>query len=239
MSNNATLSGVHCYLAGPDVFYADAITRGESKKALLAKMDIKGHFPFDNEIPPELFASDLSHASKMIADENEKMMLRCADNGNVAVMLMNMTPWRGAEMDSGTAFEAGFMSAMRRMGKNVIIVGYYEKETPPFSERVREWCKKQFGEEPKRGADGYLRDKEGVMIEDFPNNQDNLMIDEAIKRTGGRICFGFEEAATLAKELSDRMIQELASRKTSTPKAAINSVEPQSRVSLSVRHVVE
>lgn len=208
---------VQCYLAGPDVFYPDAVARGERKKEHLSKLGLNGHFPFDNEVPQEQFAGDGSAASHTIAEENEKMMTRCLDNGDIGVILVNMTPWRGPEMDTGTAFETGYFSALRRMGKPVIIVGYYEGETPGFFHRTSEWCEQHQGEKPHQDANGTWRDQQGNALERFANNADNLMIDEAIKRTGGKVCHSFEEEAQMAKQLSDQMKQKMKQGPTLSP----------------------
>lgn len=200
---------VQCYLAGPDVFYPDAVARGERKKQHLATLGISGHFPFDNEVPQEQFAGNGAAASRTIAEENEAMMERCLANGDIGVILINMTPWRGPEMDSGTAFEAGYFSALRRMGKPVVLVGYYEEPTPGFFERTSLWCERHLGEAPHRDAHGTWRDYNDHALERFGDNADNLMIDEAIRRAGGKVCHSFEEAASLAKQLSDQMKEQM------------------------------
>lgn len=217
---------VQCYLAGPDVFFPDAVERGAHKKKLLAAQGIHGHFPFDNEVPPHLFEGDGGNASAVIAEENEKMMLRCVENGDIGVIMINMTPWRGPEMDTGTAFEAGFFSAMRRMGKPVILVGYYETPTPDFYERTKQWCKMAQGTEPQLDARGVWRDANGHALEKFGKNQDNLMIDESIKRAGGFICHSFEEAVRLTGDLTAKLQKEIQE----SPLSGSHSIIPQGRM---------
>jgi nucleoside 2-deoxyribosyltransferase len=46
---------VHAYLAGPDVFFPEAVEISKKKKDYLEKLGIVGHFPSDNEIPKEVF----------------------------------------------------------------------------------------------------------------------------------------------------------------------------------------
>lgn len=195
---------VHAYLAGPDVFFPDAVAIGKTKKAKLAEVGIQGHFPFDNEFPHDAF-KDKQKIRNIIGKANEQMMLDCCKNGHVGIILANMTPYHGPSMDVGTGFEVGFMSALSSLKKNVIIIGYTDA-TENFMERVV----KHFG------GDQYIHKKNGSWIgpdgntlEDF-DAADNLMITHAIEKTGGRVCHSFEEAVALAKELSDKKVQELS-----------------------------
>ncbi|MCT0975824.1 nucleoside 2-deoxyribosyltransferase, partial [Pseudomonas aeruginosa] len=42
------------YLAGPDVFRADAVAHGEALKALCARYGFEGLYPLDNALPKQL-----------------------------------------------------------------------------------------------------------------------------------------------------------------------------------------
>jgi nucleoside 2-deoxyribosyltransferase len=194
---------VHAYLAGPDVFSPEAAEIGKKKKDYLKKLGIIGHFPFDNEIPKEAF-SNPGKVSRMIADANEQMMLDCCGDNDIGVILVNMNPFHGPSMDVGTAFEAGFMSALSR-NNNVIIVGYTSDQRK-FEERVIADIYK--GPENTTTQDGVIRGRDGMMIESF-GGVDNLMITAAIERTGGKIYQTFEEAARLAKTLAQEKIASL------------------------------
>jgi nucleoside 2-deoxyribosyltransferase len=199
---------IHAYLAGPTVFFPNAVEEGKRMKEHLAKMlpPIIGHFPFDNEIPKEAF-SDPKRAARLIADANEKMMDKCCGDGKIGVILVNMKPWRGPEMDSGTAFETGYMSALSR-NSNVIIVGYTD-DPRKFEDRVID--DHYHGRKNITvGADGFSRGPDGFAVEAF-ELEENLMITSAIERTGGRVCATFEEAANVALELATKKIVELES----------------------------
>jgi len=195
---------VHAYLAGPDVFYPDAIEIGKVKKNALAEVGIRGHFPFDNEIPKEAFA-DKRTARNTIANANEQMMLDCCKDGQVGIILANMTPYHGPSMDVGTGFEVGFMSALSHVKKNVIVIGYTDAKKN-FMERVID----HFGGDKHitKQPGGQWVGPDGNTLEDF-DAADNLMITHAIEKTGGRVCNSFNEAVQLAKELSEKKIAEL------------------------------
>ncbi len=195
---------IHAYLAGPDVFFPEAVAIGKAKKDKLAQVGITGHFPFDNEIPKEAFA-DKQKARNMIAKANEQMMIDACEDGKVGIILANMTPYHGPSMDVGTGFEVGFMSALASMKKNVIVIGYTDSDKN-FADRVVD----HFGGKSHIQAtkDGSLVGPDGNTIEDF-DAADNLMITHAIEKTGGRVCHSFEEAVALAKELSTNKIEEL------------------------------
>ncbi len=97
------------YIAGFDVFYPDAIQRGAQMKIACAEHGWIGLFPFDNEAdtPKEIFEGNLS-------------MIRQADT-----IVANLNPFRGQEMDSGTAFEIGFAHAL-----GLDVWGYLDDDTP-------------------------------------------------------------------------------------------------------------
>lgn len=96
------------YLAGPDVFFPDIAERAEQHKRLCREMGFAPLHPVDQ---PVLQAAEIYHGN--IA------MLRQAD-----AVAANFNAFRGAEPDSGTAFEVGFAIAL-----NKPVVGYIEKRT--------------------------------------------------------------------------------------------------------------
>ncbi|MDO5547152.1 MAG: nucleoside 2-deoxyribosyltransferase [Eubacteriales bacterium] len=104
------------YLAGFDVFYPDAVQRGARMKLACAERGFIGLYPFDNEAdnPKDIFEGNLA-------------FIRQAD-----IVLANLNPFRGHEMDSGTAFEIGYAHAL---GKE--IWGYLDDDTP-MRERLGE-----------------------------------------------------------------------------------------------------
>ena len=91
------------YLAGFDVFRADAIEHGRSLKALCEQHGLEGLYPFDNEVPEGLMPEQ---AAAVICNANIAMIKRCD------AVLANLNPFRGTEPDSGTAFEVGMAVAL-------------------------------------------------------------------------------------------------------------------------------
>lgn len=197
----ASTPEIHAYLAGPDVFLPDAVAIGEKRKAHLKTLGITGHFPFDNEIPKEAFAEP-RNAARIIAAANERMMLDAGKDGRIPVILFNMTPWHGPSMDVGTAFEAGFMSALAHSNPHVIIVGYTD-DARPFAERVMD---KVYGGAAIDTSTGVPLAPDGHMVENF-GMEENLMLVHAIEKTGGKVCGSFEEAAQLARTLAVQKMQ--------------------------------
>jgi nucleoside 2-deoxyribosyltransferase len=88
------------YLAGPEVFLADAHELGARKKAICARFGFVGLFPLDDGEAPPAPPAETAH---FIFDRCIDMMNRC-DLG-----IANMTPWRGVSMDVGTAVEIGYL----------------------------------------------------------------------------------------------------------------------------------
>lgn len=147
------------YLAGPDVFLADARRVGLQKQQLCREHGFKGLFPLDNDKkvgsdPVEIFRANCS-------------LMRQADVG-----LFNLTPFRGPSADAGTVFELGFFFAQ---GKPVY---GYSSVARTYRERVAAAAGLQVDQ--KR----LPRDRDGHTVEDF-GLYDNLMIERAIHDSGG------------------------------------------------------
>lgn len=128
------------YLAGPDVFFPDAMNRAERLKAQCQEVGFTGVFPLDANL-------DLSWVPKglqgyRIYEANIGLIRDCD------AVLANMSPFRGASMDVGTAFEMGYG---RALGKPV--VGYTESRTEYRTRAV----------------------PDGLLVEDF-GMVDNLMV---------------------------------------------------------------
>lgn len=93
------------YLAGYDVFAADAVRRGAQMKRACAERGFIGLYPLDNEAsdPKEIFTGNL------------ELIEQCD------ILIANLNSFRGAEPDSGTCFEVGYAYA-----KGKRIYGYLE-----------------------------------------------------------------------------------------------------------------
>jgi len=93
----------HVYLAGFDVFRADAVEHGRYLKELCARHGLQGVYPFDHAAPD---APTLAEKARAICRLNMR-----AVRGSDAV-LANLNPFRGHEPDSGTVFEVGMAAAL-------------------------------------------------------------------------------------------------------------------------------
>lgn len=102
------------YLAGFDVFYPDALERGRQMKELCRQYGLEGLYPLDNECSDSL----------EIFQGNLHLIDQCD------FVAANLNPFRGQEMDSGTAFEIGYAFAK---GKRVF--GYLDDIRPQI-ERI-------------------------------------------------------------------------------------------------------
>ena len=156
--------GARIYLAGPEVFLPDARAIGEEKARLCAAAGFEGIFPLDA-------ALDLTGLSKLdqatrIYRADVGIMRRCD------LMIGNLTPFRGVSMDSGTAFEAGFMRALGRP-----VLGYtntaldYRARADLYRARRPAWPD---------------ADRADIQVEDF-DLAENLMIEIAVRDSGYEI----------------------------------------------------
>jgi len=150
------------YLAGPDVFRLDAPVWAEEARNLVDRFGFQALIPLDNhETTAEgIFRANLDLISKADA------------------IIANLNPFRGAEPDSGTAFECGCAVAL---GKEV--VGYLS-DTRPQIAKLAEW----YGQ-PLAIKGGRVLDPNGMAIEDFDLPL-NLMLAVPCKLVLG----GLEEA---------------------------------------------
>ena len=152
------------YLAGPEVFLPDALVMGARKAAMCTAHALEGVFPLDAQLGLAGLAKP--EQARRISEANEGLMRSCA------ALIANLTPFRGVSMDSGTAFEVGFMRALRRpvLGYTNVTADYrtraeiYRSGPPPLPEF----------------------DYPQAEIEDF-DGAENLMIEVAILASGGTV----------------------------------------------------
>ena len=138
---------------------------------------------------------------RLIGDANEKMMLDCCRDSRIGLILANMSPFHGPSMGVGTAFEVGFMSALS-CKTNVIIIGYMPDKRS-FEDRVVEEI--YGGWSNITHKNGIPHGPDGNMIEAF-GGADNLMVTNAIVRTGGDIFPTFKEAANFGAAAANRLL---------------------------------
>jgi nucleoside 2-deoxyribosyltransferase len=149
------------YLAGPEVFHPRAKEIGEAKARLCAAAGFEGIFPLDTSL--DLTGLTKPEQAARIYRADVEIMQRCD------LMIGNLTPFRGVSMDSGTAFEAGYMRALGRP-----VLGYsnttrdYRARADLYRAALRTWP----------DADG-----PDLMVEDF-ELAENLMIEIAIRESG-------------------------------------------------------
>ena len=134
------------YLAGPDVFAPDAQERFAMMRGLCAARHVVPVCPIDGELPGGLSDMALARHIKMA----NITRIRAA-----ACVIANISPFRGPNMDPGTAYEIGFAEAL---GRPVFL---WSETTATLAERT------------PGGAVG--TDPAGWMIENF-GLAENLMI---------------------------------------------------------------
>jgi nucleoside 2-deoxyribosyltransferase len=146
------------------VFLPDALAVGARKRALCAEHGLEGAFPLDAGI--DLAGFSKAEQALRIAAACEGMMRSCD------ALIANLTPFRGVSMDAGTAYEVGFMRALRRP-----VLGY-TNVTAHYRARCEAW----------RRAAPALPDADcpEAEIEDF-DGAENLMIETAILASGGTV----------------------------------------------------
>ena len=143
------------YLAGPDVFYPDALERGAALKTLCASYGFEGYFPLDNLVNEETPAE----MARAIREANLELIRSCD------AVIANLEPFRGFEPDSGTVFEVGYAAAL---GKRVV---GYAQDLRSMHERL---CESQQLEPASE------RDRDGLIIERFGWSH-NLMFSELVR----------------------------------------------------------
>jgi nucleoside 2-deoxyribosyltransferase len=191
------MSPLRVYLAGPEVFLANAKEVGEQKKTLCRKYGFEGVFPIDVELSTQ--GKSPREIGICISDINEGLIKNCD------IVIANITPFRGPSADVGTVYEMGYAHGL---GKKVIA---YTNTAEPFTERTV----KALNGEVSRKFDGQLRDKLGMFVEEN-GLVDNLMIDGCINADskqlvieeapeGEKFTFlgGFEKCLAVAKRLTE------------------------------------
>ena len=165
------------YLAGPEVFLPDPIEAGRIKCEVAAAAGFEGVYPLDASL--DLSGLDKRAQAKLISRSNEDLMRSCD------AVIANLTPFRGASADSGTAFEVGFMRALGRP-----VLGYTNTDLDyvPRAKAVRAMQRLAFD-----------ADAATVAIEDFDLSE-NLMIEIAIEASGGHL---IRHRAPTGHELTD------------------------------------
>jgi nucleoside 2-deoxyribosyltransferase len=163
---------VRVYLAGPEIFLANAREIGARKRAICTQYGLTGIFPTDEEEPfsPTM---TLPERGLGISRAMEHVMRTCN------AMIVNMTPFRGPSADVGSAYEMGFMRALGRP------IFSYTNDDRPFFDRVVEFSGGVVRERPS----GVHEDDDGMAIESFAL-RDNLMLEGGVIASGGCLVAG-------------------------------------------------
>jgi nucleoside 2-deoxyribosyltransferase len=156
------------YLAGPEVFLADAALIEAAKKEICAEHGFEGVFPLDNDPAAVGAGADAVHR---VSHANEGLIRWCD------LMIANITPFRGPGLDGGTAFEIGFMRALGRP------IFAYTNDGGLYTARARVWSE---GAVRPRGDGAGDEDAEGLLIENL-GGVDNAMIDGGVSASGGTV----------------------------------------------------
>ncbi len=140
------------YLAGPDVFLPEAGQLAQRQKALCRRHGFEPRHPLDQATlsSPGIFRTNIG-------------MIRDSD-----AVLANLNPFRGPEVDSGTAFEIGFAAALGKL-----VIGYVSRP-----ENLMQRVERLHGEIAYDANTDLWRDREGHLIEDF-GHAVNLMLAES------------------------------------------------------------
>ena len=178
------------YLAGPEVFLANADDVGARKKALCAHFGFTGLFPLDTVI---------AHSDSPVATG---FAISAANEGLIAsadIVIANLTPFRGPSADVGTVYEIGLA---RGMGK---VIHGYSNSPELYTDRVFHHCGTgNINDQPA----GELRDRDGLKIEEF-GLRDNLMIDGGIHLSGGHLLVSEEAVALDCLDTFEQLLQRL------------------------------
>ncbi len=90
------------YLAGPEIFFPNALAIGAQKKALCARYGFEGLYPLDADLPVRPTGPEVAMAIFQI---DTAMM------DEAGAIIANLTPFRSPSADPGTVFELAWMLA--------------------------------------------------------------------------------------------------------------------------------
>ncbi|MDR4306483.1 nucleoside 2-deoxyribosyltransferase [Chelatococcus sambhunathii] len=188
------------YLAGPEVFLADAVAVGAAKKDVCRRHGLEGLYPLDQSM--EGVAPDRLTRAIFAANVDA---IRRAD-----AVIANLSPFRGIGADAGTVWEVGFAFGL---GKPTLC---YSNDPRPLFDRTVEGV-----DDLQTLADGRVFHPDGMSIENF-GLADNLMIEEAIADSGSLFLKpeGGEARDLADLALFETCVRALAERREGRPRLA-------------------
>jgi nucleoside 2-deoxyribosyltransferase len=179
--NQPHQSGNRVYLAGPMVFLPDPEAIFARMKAICRRHGLEGLSPLDNQMGLEGLAPDRPLLEQIVKADIALME-------TVAGGLFCLDGFRRApDMDAGTAFEVGYMRALRKP------IAGWSRDPRDYRSKVRDYFEQTFGmplvsAEPgaKGGTSGTMRDPDGILVHSTGCLQ-NAMIDRGIATAGGQV----------------------------------------------------
>lgn len=154
------------YLAGPDVFFSDTLERAALHKQMVREFGFEPLHPVDQE---KNDPASIYHLNIRLLNEAD-------------AVVANIIPFRGAEMDTGTAFEIGYAVAQ---GLPVFTYRQYEGT-------VLETVREHYGPLVLDSASQLWRDRNGALVEDF-DLPCNLMVAVSTQFVQGSLVHALNE----------------------------------------------
>lgn len=189
------MSAPRIYLAGPMVFYPDPDTIFARMKAICHRLGIEGVSPLDNQIGLEGLAPDRLLLERIVTAD--MALMDTLDGGLFCLDGFRRSP----EMDAGTAFEVGYMRALRKP------IAGWTRDARPYPAKVGDYFKATgltlttAAPGTSGATSGTTRDPDGILVHSEGCLQ-NAMIDLGIATSGGQV-FGhadWEVAFTAAAD---------------------------------------
>ena len=168
------------YLAGPMVFYPDPGAVFARMKSICAALGLQGVSPLDNQIGLEGLAPDRALLERIVTADMG--LMDALDGGLFCLDGFRRSP----EMDAGTAFEVGYMRALRKP------IAGWTRDPRPYPAKVAAHFAAAgldlTASDPGTtgGTSGTLRDPDGMLVHSEGCLQ-NAMIDMGIATSGGAV----------------------------------------------------
>ncbi len=172
------------YLAGPEVFLPNAAEVLEQRKELCKRYGFTGNTPFDSQVPEVMKGLQIAKA----IFENNKSLILQSD-----LIIANCNPFRGANIDDGTAFEIGF-----GFGVGKKIFGFCNSK-----KSLVEITRSKISHSTHNS--GYSIDEDGYLINEDFGNTINLMLEFSILESGGQLIEGNFETALAVMQKAESL----------------------------------
>jgi nucleoside 2-deoxyribosyltransferase len=209
-AQDLTARGPRIYLAGPMVFYPDPETIFHRMKAICRRHGLLGVSPLDNQIGLEGRSPDRALLEQIVRADME--LMDTLDGGLFCLDGFRRSP----EMDPGTAFEIGYMRALKKP------LAGWTGDPRDYPAKVRDHFQDTFGlklvtAEPgaKGGTSGTMRDPDGILVHSQGCLQ-NAMIDFGIATAGGQV-FGHSDWETAFNQAAAALAARMVPREAAKP----------------------